>query len=359
MTQSGDTTLDDASELPFLDAMGRPTLRTVAELASVHTSTVSRALSPHQAGVRVASAATLARVREVADRIGFERNPSAANLRLKKTNTIGVLVPRLSDLVLANIYEGIERQANAHGVLTMVTNTHDRDDDRGIKADMLLKRRVDGLILGDARFVDDALLASLHGRGIPFVLVSRRSATYPSVTCDDAAGGALVARHLIENGHRELAVIAGQDYASTGLDRTAGFLRAANDMGVAVREDRVIRSGFDTQAGHAAAVELLGSPNPPTAIFAVNDFAAIGAMGAIRDAGLTAGLDIAVVGYNDVSLARELPIALSSVESPHEEMGARSVELLLALMAGGEVESELLEPVLTVRESSVHRLVRQ
>lgn len=341
--------------LPHLDAEGRPTLRTVAELADVHPSTASRALAPQHPGVRVASASTIARVREVAERIGFERNPWAVNLRLRRNDTLGVLVPRLTDIVLATIYEGIEQAADARGVLTLVTNTGDDEQDRLRRAESLLKRRVDGLILGDARFPNDELLASLDQRGIPFVLVSRRSGNYTSVTCDDVAGGALAAQHLIAQGHRDLAVIAGEPYASTGIDRTRGFVDALSEADIPLPNTRILHSGFDAVAGHHAATKLLSSDPRPTAIFAVNDFAAIGAMGAIRDAGLILGNDVALVGYNDVYLARELPIPLTSVRSPHEKMGVRAVELLLNRINGHEIRSETLCPTLHIRESSSKR----
>lgn len=345
---------DQPAALPHVDAAGRPTLKTVAELAGVHPSTASRALSPHQVGVRVASEATIENVRKVAHRIGFERNPWAASLRRGRNDTIGVLVPRLSDLVLATIYEGIESAAGARGVLALVTNTHDDEQDRARRADLLLRRRVDGLILGDARLQDDALLTTLRQRNVPFVLVSRRSEGCLSVTCDDVAGGALAAEHLIANGHRNLAIIAGASYASTGVDRTSGFVEAARSAGVLIPPNRIVQSGFDAEAGHITAAGLLASSQPPTAIFAVNDFAAIGAMGAIREAGLSPGVDVAVVGYNDVSIARELPIPLTSVSSPRREMGSQSVNLLLDLILGKNATSQTLAPTLSVRASSSH-----
>jgi LacI family transcriptional regulator len=217
---------------------------------------------------------------------------------------------------------------------------------------MVLARRVDGMLFGDA-YVDGGFLDEVAGRGVPFVLVSRRAGRHPSVTCDDVAGGRLVAEHLLGLGHRDMAVIAGEPYASTGIDRTAGFVDACAAAGVDLPPQRVVHSRFDTEGGRAAMTALLASGAPPTAVFAVNDFAAIGAMGVLRDAGLVVGRDVAVVGFNDVPLAASLPVALSTVRSPMHQMGVRAVELLLRRLAGGEVQSERLPPVLVPRASSL------
>lgn len=158
------------------------------------------------------------------------------------------------------------------------------------------------------------------------MLVSRRAGTHPSVTCDDYRGGRMVAEHLLSLGYRRVGVIAGEPFASTGIDRTAGFLDAYREEGVDVPAELVINSRFDTVGGHDAAARLLAVRPPPTALFAVNDFAAIGAMGAVREQGLQVGSDVSVVGFNDVSLARELPVPLATVSSPMHEMGQRAVE---------------------------------
>jgi LacI family transcriptional regulator len=341
--------------LPHLDKMGRPTLATVAALAGVHTSTASRALSASLAhGVRVGSAATVERIRTIADEVGFAPNVYAAGLRTQRTSLAGVLVPRLTDLVLATIYEGIDEEARRSGYQTFVTNTRDEPDERRAKLDMLLARRVDGIVLGDARFTDDPLIETLGERNVPFVLVSRRSAGHPSVTCDDYAGGRLAAEHLLELGHRQVAVVAGEPYASTGVDRLEGFADVYREAGHPLDPRLVVPSSFDVAGGRKACDEILDVRDvDPTGIFAVNDFAAIGALGSLRAAGKTPGRDIAVIGYNDVSLASELPLPLSSVRSPLHDMGMAAMGLLLQGIGGGEMSSLQLAPSLSARESTL------
>jgi LacI family transcriptional regulator len=215
----------------------------------------------------------------------------------------------------------------------------------------MLTRRVDGLIFGDAHF-DAAYVDALADRGVPFVLVSRWAGRHPSVTCDDYEGGRLLAEHLLSLGHERVGVIAGEPYASTGLDRTAGFRDRYEEAGIRIPKNMVVNSRFDTTGGHAAGARLLEAKTPPTALFAVNDFAAIGAMGAVREKGLRIGEDISVAGFNDVPLAAELPVPLTTVRSPMHEMGERSVHLLMQILGGETVEPEKLAPSLQARAST-------
>lgn len=340
------------SPLPHTDDAGRATLRTIAALAGVHVSTASRVLSPPtQAGVRSASAATTARIRALAVELGYAPNPHATGLRTHRSQLVGVLVPRLTDIVLATIYEGAEEAAREHGFHTFVANSRDSPAERTQRTEMLLARHVDGLILGDAPY-DGVFADALAARGVPFVLVSRRAGEHPSVTCDDERGGRLVGEHLLTLGHSRAAVIAGEPYASTGIDRTAGFRAVFAAAGLPVTDDRVLHSGFDVAAGREAAARLLSAPQRPTAIFAVNDFAAIGVLGAIREAGLRVGEDVAVVGFNDVPVVADLPVPMTTVRSPMHRMGREGFKLLVARLGGAHVESQRLAPTLVVRESS-------
>ncbi|WP_106213446.1 LacI family DNA-binding transcriptional regulator [Kineococcus rhizosphaerae] len=326
-------------------------LADVAAAAGVHPSTASRALG---AGTGI-SARTVERVRAVAAELGYRPDPAASSLRTRRSGLIGVLVPRLTDIVLATIYEGLDATAAEAGYQTFVANTSDDPEVRRRRLAALLDRRVDGLVLGDARLEDD-LLPEISARGLPYVLVSRRSRGHLSVTTDDLAGGRLAARHLLQLGHRHVGVVAGQPFSSTGVERTQGFRAEFAAAGHPVPDDLVVRGPYDVPSGHAAALRLLAARPRPTAIFAVNDFNAIGVMGALRETGLQVGRDVAVVGYNDVSIAAELPVPLTTVRSAMVEMGRQGMSRLLARAAGSPVRSLRLRPELVARESSgTHR----
>ncbi|MFZ5869160.1 MAG: LacI family DNA-binding transcriptional regulator [Actinomycetota bacterium] len=322
----------------------------LADELGLHVSTVSRVLNG-RFGAVAAGSDTAARIRALAEKRGYQPNPQAASLRTRRSNLVGVLVPRLADIVLATIYEGIEEEANSLGYSTFVTNSLDDPAAQRTKTEMMLARRVDGLIFGDAHF-DAVFVDELARRGVPFVLTSRWAGAHPSATCDDYDGGRQVGRHFVELGHERVAVLAGEPFASTGLDRTRGCLDELRDHGVQVPDRWVVHSPFDAVGGRAACEQVLSGREIPTAIFAVNDFAAIGAIGGLLAHGLTPGKDVAIVGFNDTPLAEHLPIPLSTVRSPMRQMGRAAVSLLHRRLAGEAVESVRLTPTLVVRASS-------
>jgi LacI family transcriptional regulator len=263
-------------------------------------------------------------------------------------------VPRLSDIVLATVYEGIDEAASAQGYTAFVANTLDRPERQRERAERALARDVEGLIISDAHCTDEpGFLEALQARQVPFVLVSRRRGAHCSVTADDEMGGRLAAEHLFAQGHTRVAVIAGEAHSSNARERTASFVGYYRERGIDIGAERLITGRFDTEAGFGIGERLLAHPQPPTAIFAVNDFLAIGLFGAMRNRGLVAGRDIAVVGYNDTPLASHLQ--LTSVSTHMHAQGVRAVETLLQRIAGTPVASYRFPAQLRVRASSLCR----
>jgi LacI family transcriptional regulator len=255
--------------------------------------------------------------------------------------------------VLATIFEGVDAYATARGYQAVVANTQDDLEERRHRLDLLVSRRIDGLILADAHLDDD--FEEIRSANLPFVLVNRRAPGLVSVTCADNDGGRMVGEHLAELGHRRVAIVGGHPWASTAVDRAEGCRQALADHGVVVEEDQVVFSGFGIEGGTAATHRLLDGASPPTAVFAVNDYAAIGVMGALRDRGLVPGRDVAVVGFNDIDVAAQLPIPLTSVATTPENMGAGAAESLLTLLEGRRVRSRRIKPNLVIRASTQPR----
>jgi LacI family transcriptional regulator len=329
-------------------------LEDIARQAGVSLSTASRVLARARSGGRVDTPKAL-RVLEVAAELEYEPNLFAASLRTHRTYMLGVLVPHLTDVVLSTIYEGIDERASSAGYQTVVANTMDDPQEQRLRAEKLLQRGVDALVFGDAQ-IDNPYLDELSARGVPFALASRRHPRYASATCDDYAGGRLAGNHLADLGHREIAVIAGQPYASTGIDRTAGCLAALRDRGIDIGPGRLVHSGFDPESGHQVAREIFARDPALTAVFVVNDMAAIGAMGALRSLGRAVGTDVAVVGFNDISIAADLSPPLTSIRSPLREIGREAVELVLERLQQPDADAApaqtRLPAQLIVRESS-------
>lgn len=325
-----------------MDVTEPVTLKTLAGELGLNVSTVSRVINA-EVGTETkwASPDTIRRIQELARQRGYARNPHAASLRTSRSDLVGVIVPRLQDFVLATIYEGIDLAAEASGRTTVVANSLDDPARQRLRTESLLARRVDGLIFGDAH-QHSPYLDELAARGIPLTLVSRRRAGHISVTCDDVIGGRLAAAHLLATGRTRFAVIAGAEYASTTLDRVGGFLSVLDEHGIGKSDVDIHYTGFDAPAGQRAIAQILESEYRPDAVFAVNDFAAIGAIGSLQAKGISVPDDVAVIGYNDTPIAEA--VNLTTVRSPMVEMGRRGFEKLLAIIDKQDVDSERLAP---------------
>ncbi|NIK58512.1 LacI family DNA-binding transcriptional regulator [Kribbella shirazensis] len=339
-----------ADEDAARSAQERATHKLIAERAGVHPSTVSRILRRPPGPRRADFAATELKVREIAEELGYRPDLTAASLRTRRSFVVGVLLPQLHDVVLATILSGIDTAAFRLGYQTIVTTTSGDSERRRQRLEMLLSRRVDGLIIGDAT-LDEDIYTALRRPRTPHVLVNHRARGHVAVTGDDQLGGRLAAEHLLDAGHRTVGVIAGPRYP-TALDRVRGFTQVYDRAGCPVPDGYVVHSEFDPEGGRRAARELLGLSPRPTALFAVNDSAAIGAMGVLRDEGLQVGRDVALVGYNDIAMARDLPVPLTSVHAPLVEMGEQAATLLIDLIDGKDRKSAKVTPHLVVRESS-------
>jgi len=332
------------------------TLRGIAQQLNVHVSTVSRVLNGtlDHAG-RAASKDTIERIRALAASLDYQPNTHARTLKTRHSHEIAILVPRLSDIVLATVYEGIDEAASARRYTSFVANTLDRPERQRELAERALARNVEGLIISDVHCTPEpGFLEELAERRVPFVLVSRRRAPHCSVTSDDEMGGRLAAEHLFAQGHTRVAVIAGEPHSSNARERTASFVEFYHQRGIVIEPERIIPGHFDTTTGFTIGEQLLAHPQPPTAIFAVNDFLAIGLFGALRNRGMEAGRDIAVVGYNDTPLAAHLQ--LTSISTSMHAQGVRAVETLLRLIAGEPVQSHRFPATLVVRASSGYKV---
>lgn len=320
----------------------------LAQLAGLDVSTVSRAL---RTDTRRVSATTIDRVQKLALRVGYLPDANAASLRSRRSHVIGMLVPDLGDVVLATLFEAVSAAADARGYLAVVTSTRVTPARRRTAVQSLLSRRVDGVIVSDAtqrQAVPKALAAS----GTPLVMALRAGGRHPSVVVDDDSGGRIAAEHLLAAGHREFCVVAGPRGVSTVVGRVRGFVQACRRADVAVTADAVRHGDFGVEGGYRSMTELLDAGNRPTAVFAVNDYNAIGAARALKENGAVVGRDVALVGYNDISIGRYLQTPLTTIRVDHALVGREVVRLLLARVEGESVTSVKVRPELVVRDSS-------
>lgn len=324
------------------------TLRDVAAASGVSLSTASRALDERGTASRSAAAA---HVRKVAEELGYRRNSFASSLRRGETRTLGVLVPRLSDTVMALMFEELERAASDRGYFAMVATSGDDPDDERRAAETLLDRNVDGLILATAR-IDDELPRRLRERGVAHALVLRTDGVSPSALGDDEVGGYLAVRHLIDLGHRDIAVVTGPAFTSTGTARLAGARRALAEAGITPPEEWLLAVGYGIENGFSAGESLLGSNarRRPSAVFAANDNLAMGLIAAAHRFHVTVGEDLALVGYNDIPLSSRLSTPLSSVRVPLDQIAGNAIDLIVNPNREPKIRKSM--PTLIPRESS-------
>lgn len=224
------------------------TLKDVARAAGVSTSTASRVLDDRLPRSRTAAAD---RVRKVAADLGYVKDPLASSLRRAGTSTIGVVVPRLTDVVMAIVYEEIAAVATARGLFSVVATAHDEPKDEASAVTSLVRRRVDGIIRTTAR-LDAPLPVGLLG-SVREVLTLRADGRLAASVGDDDLGGRLATRHLIDLGHRRIALVNGPTYASSARGRRTGYVAALAAAGIALDPDLVIGESFSIEAGPASS----------------------------------------------------------------------------------------------------------
>ena len=309
----------------------RPTLRDVATAAGVHPATASRALN--DATRSLVRPATVERVREVASALGYQVNPIARSLKTSRSETVGVLVPDLTNPLFPPIVRGIEDALAESGYTVLTANT-DNDPERASSNFAVMQgRQVDGFIVATA-LLDDPLMHEAAARGVPMVLVNRQTEhlDVSVVAGDDATGITRTVDHLVELGHRDIAHVAGPLTVSTGAVRQRAFRMAMQSHGL--RDDHiVVAEAYSEAAGRAALLELLDRDGP-TAVVAGNDLLAIGCYDALEERGLSCPDDMSVVGFNDMPFISRLRPPLTSVRVPQYELGVEAARLLLDRLSG-------------------------
>ncbi|MGB3733139.1 LacI family DNA-binding transcriptional regulator [Microbacterium sp.] len=332
---------------------GHVTLQSIAERANVHVSTVSRALDSNPA--RPVSVETVARIRAIADELGFEPNPWARSLRTHRTRTIGLVIPRLVDNVIATVFESAESAAEARGYQAITVSSGDDPERFDNATQRLLDRRVDGFLIAAAR-LDDPTIDRLADRGVPFVLLNRGSSDHVWFHADDELGAYLATRHLLDRGHRRIAHVGGVMNTSTGVDRQRGYVRAMKSAGLPADDALILASDLSIDSGVEAGNRLLAGDDRPTAIFAANDYVAIGIMAAARDLAIRIPEDLAIVGFNDTRLSEAMSVPLSSVAIPLPTMGREAMNGLADLIEDIPVQSKTYPAQLRIRASSAARV---
>jgi len=330
------------------------TMKRIARDLGVSITTVSKALNNHRDIGHATRARVLARVAE----LGYQPNAVARSLTTRRTHTLGIVIPDLMHSFFVEIVAGIEKIASARGYGLLLCSSNEDADKERAELELLRQRQVDGVVVATANVSGNTdLLHRFRAVGIGLVMIDRDD--HPDVACDrvvtdDEEVGRLAAAHLIAQGRRSIAHIAGQSIVHAKR-RADGYRAALRENGLPVKRDWVVHGGFMEADGYRAMTRLLAASPKIDAVFATNDPVAIGAMKAIWDAGRRVPDDIAVVGVGDIALGDLLRVPLTTVSWSREEEGRRAAELVVERIEsapGGPPQRIVIPPHLVVRRSS-------
>lgn len=338
------------------------TIKDIARELGISPSTVSRALKDHPD----ISPETKKAVNELADKLNYQPNIVALSLRQSKTNTIGVIIPEIVHFFFSTVISGIEDVANKAGYNVIITQSNELLDREKASIKTLFNSRVDGMLISLSRETNaydhiDNILA----KGVPMVFFDRVYNTINSskVIVDDLSGAKDATQHLIDQGCKRIAHIEGPPNLDITKQRLEGYLEVLKENNIPVDKDLIVPCPSGTiEEGKSATEKLLKLSNRPDAIFATNDPAAMGAMQAIKEAGLSIPKDIAVVGFSNWIFSALLDPSLSSVDQPGFEMGQEAAKLLIRQIGVKSKdnteptpETKVLKTRLIIRNSSVKK----
>jgi LacI family transcriptional regulator len=308
-----------------------PTLEEIAKLAGVSRSTVSRVIND-QPNVRQQ---VRERVWQIVRETGYQPHAAARSLVTRRTRIVGVLIPEavttlFTDPFFLHLLRGITHTCNSQRYQLILSLFNDPAGPEAVYRRVVRSCHLDGVVVASAR-EDDPLIARLGNDRVPFVLVGRHTDDCVSyVDIDNIAAARMAVEHLIRLGHRRIGAITGPLNMTSGTDRLKGYRQALEAHRLPLEDALVVEGDFSEASGSAAAHRLLALS--VSAIFAASDSMAVGALKAVREAGLQVPHDVALVGFDDLPLASAVQPPLTTVRQPIERLGSMAADLLLNLL---------------------------
>lgn len=337
---------------------GRVTIKDVAREAGVSQSTVSHFLN-HTAPLSIE---TKQRIREAIKKLRYRPHVVARNFKKKRTASLGLFVPDITNLFYAELSRGVAEAAWEQGYSVILYSTsYQRELEKNF-VELVEQGQVDGVVVAYS-LIEDNLWNHLFDCGIPLVLVDIYPFTsrYPSVVMDNEKGMEMAIDYLYRLGHTEIAYLGEPPYVLTLVKRQRSFLASMQRRGLSIRDNWVVVEEKvqlnRVEIGFSLGKRLLCAEKLPTALVASSDLVAIGAMKAFLSVGIRVPEDISVVGFDDILLASYFHPSLTTIHQPKYEMGKIGVEFLLRLIREGSIfENALLEPMLVERNSCRERV---
>jgi len=325
-----------------------PTIVDVAEEAGVSVATVSR----HLSGKRVRAADT---VDSAISKLRFQPSPTARSLKSGRTRSIALVVPDIANPFFAEIVRGAESVSIQDGYTIFLANT-DESNERETEVINDLAGRVDGVLLVPA-CESNANPQHLADAGVPTVLVDREAAgvdVFDTVLVDNEGGARAAVEYLISLGHERIAAITGPPESTPGRLRLDGYRDTLESHGIEYSEDLIEVGDFRRHSGYQGMMRILGTPDPPTAVFVANNLMTIGALHGLRDVGVSVPGDISIIGFDDHVFANIMTPPLTVIERPTEQQGVLAMRLLMLRLrqtASSPPRHVVLDTRLVIRES--------
>ncbi|MGM3175974.1 ribose operon transcriptional repressor RbsR [Dickeya lacustris] len=327
------------------------TMKDVARLAGVSTSTVSHVINNN----RFVSDVIRARVMKAVDQLNYAPSALARSLKINQTRTIGMLLTASSNPFYAEVVRGVERCCYERGYSLILCNTEGDHHRLSRSLETLLQKRVDGLLVMCTESRMPSPEITRRYPSIPMVMMDWAPFEGSSDVIKDNSlqGGEMATQYLIAQGYRKIACIAGPQDKTTAHNRLEGYRRAMQAAGLPIPANYEVIGDFEFEAGFRAMQTLLALPEPPEAVFTGNDAMAVGVYRALYDAGLAIPDDVAVVGYDDIELARYMTPPLTTIHQPKDELGELAIDTLLYRLEHPDIEHSVLvlTPELIVRGS--------
>jgi len=326
------------------------TLKMVAESAGVSVNTASRAINSKSD----INEETKKRVLQVAQELGYVRNATAVALRTRKTGTIGVVIADNRNPFYAELLNGIEvaaREKNYHIILANTQRDYKKEEEA---INLLLTKRVDGLLITPVQDKDEDI-KNLLDANIPFVVVGRdfENIEIDAVFNDEVKGGFLATEYLIKKGHKRIALVDGFIYKSPAKGRLEGYKKALNKYRISLDESLISVGDINIEDGYERTKQMLEKNLDFTAIFTYNDMMAFGSMQAIKEKGLRIPEDIGLVGYDDIQFSSLISPSLTTIRLKKQELGIESVKLLFSRINKEHKKTKkiMLDVELQIRET--------